>query len=226
MRKGLRITLWVLCGLLLLAALVLFVLYRASQRVPEFYREAMAVDPAGQRKASDKLVDDARKLNNSLRTEGRWEAAFTAEEINGWLAVELPRANPPLLPREVRDPRVAIDLDGVTLAAHVESGRFSAVVSLRVDVALQSPNVLTARIRKARAGAAPLPLPLNQFLAGITQAAAQANIALRWQQTGGDPVALITLPPAIHNGKEARVDAIRLKKDRIVLSGTTQRKSP
>jgi len=223
-RNPLRVTLLLLGGLLVLVGLALFLLYRASQQVPEFYREAVAVDPQAQKKAAGKMVERAAELNNSLQTKGRWEAAFTAEEINGWLAVELPRAEPPVLPPQLHDPRVAIAPDGVTVAAQAEYGGISTVVSLKLDVYLQSPNVLAVRVRDLRAGA--VPWRRDQVVQNVGRAAEHAGLAVRWQQIDGDPVALVTLPPQVDHGRTAHVDAIKLEKDRLVVTGTTERKGP
>jgi hypothetical protein len=222
MRRGLRITLLVLCCLLLVGAVVLLLVYRASQQVPEFYLEAMAGDAAAQRKASDRMVEQTARLNNNLRNEGRWQAAFSAEDINGWLAVELPRANPPVLPPQIHDPRADIEPDGVTVAARAERGGFSTVVSLKMDVYLESANVLALRIRSARAGA--VPWPLGQVVQNLTKAARHADFQLQWRQAGGDPVAVLTIPPLRRQGKEAKVDAVRLEKGQIVVSGNTERR--
>jgi hypothetical protein len=48
------------------------------------------------------------------------------------------------------------------------------------------------RVRKARAGA--LPLPLKGFLDRIADVALQSGLVLRWAQEDGDPVALFKIP--------------------------------
>jgi hypothetical protein len=226
MRKGLRITLLATCGVLLVVAIALFVLYLAARQVPEFYRQAMTADPLAQKQASGRMMENAARLNNSLRTDGRWQSECTAEEINGWLATELPRSEPPVLPPELHDPRVAIDPDGITLAARAEGGGLAGVVSLKLDVYLESPQVLALRIRKARAGA--VPWPLGEITRSITQAAEHADLPLRWRQADGDPVALITIPALRieHRVMAVRLDSVRLEKGRIVLTGTSHRQKP
>ena len=44
-----------------------------------------------------------------LTKAGHWEIRFTADEINGWLAVDLVKNHPNALPPTLKDPRVSID---------------------------------------------------------------------------------------------------------------------
>ena len=53
---------------------------------------------------------------------GRWQALFTAEQINGWMAVDLARNFPNTLPPGVVDPRVDIRPEGVTVACRYLEG--------------------------------------------------------------------------------------------------------
>jgi hypothetical protein len=209
----------VLGVLLVLAAIGLFILY-LSQRVPEFYREALTADTAVQKKGSEMMVQQATTLNSDARRPGRWEAVFTAEEVNGWLAVELPATHADALPPEMSDPRVAIQADGVTLACRVQRGGFSSVVTLKVDVYMESANVVALRVRKVRVGA--IPWKLDQVLQGIAKAAQRAELQLQWRQADGDPVAFITLHLQ-ERGKSIKVEKIQLEDDAIRIFGITER---
>jgi len=208
---------------LLVLAGALWSLYRASQQVPDFYREALSVDSAAQRKASNQMVRQASTLANDVRKEGQWEAVFTAQQINGWLAVDLVENHPRALPPAIRHPRVAIHSDEIAIACRVQQGKLNSVVTLTVEPYLQEPNVLALRIRKARAGL--LPIPLAELLDRASKAAADMKLDLRWQQADGDPVAVIRVPPPRdENNKLIRVEALRLGDGEIYVSGTTERK--
>jgi hypothetical protein len=219
-----RKVLIVVGGLVLLAAIGLLVLYGASQHVPDFYRQAMAQDRDAQKPARDRMLESYRKLNNDLHHDGQWQAAFTAEEINGWLALELPENQRKWASQELHDPRVAIDADGVTVAARVERGKFSSVVSLKVDVYLESSHVIAMRVRKVRAGA--IPWSPQQVMDGITKAAQRDDLRLEWRQADGDPVALITIPPLKIEKREVllSLDSVKLENGRMVVTGTAQRR--
>lgn len=205
-------------------SLFLFGTYRASQHVPEFYERAIHLEPVDQAKAGEELERQVLELHNEARQEGHWEATFTDEQINGWLAVDLPAKFPNSLPPEVRDPRVAIDPQQAQIACRYEGPKAQAVVSLAVDIHLtDEPNVIAVRIRQARAGL--LPLPIKQGLDRITTAAREAGIPLRWSQKEGDPVALVTLPLTHEQyGKRLlKLKSLELRAGEIYLAGETER---
>ena len=221
MRRWLRITILALFVVLGLAAIFLLVAYRATQHVPDFYREALTAESSAQEKDSDRMLQRAASLHNSVKRQGTWQGEFTAAEVNGWLATDLPRNQPQLLPRGFHDPRVKIEPDGVTLACLIERGGLRCVVSLEVDVYVDTPNVISLRVRKARAGA--IPWPLGQILEGVSEAGRRADLRVRWRQAGGDPVALISLPPVQGNrGKIIRIEKIGLDQGVIHVAGVTE----
>jgi hypothetical protein len=221
MRK-MRIAAALFGGLLLAAGLLACWLYWASQRVPGFYREAMASDPAAQKKASDALLRQATALASDAQKRGPWKAVFSAEQINGWLAVDLVENHADLLPPELSDPRVEITPEHVTIACRYRDGNLSAVFSLTAEPYLTKPNVVSLRIRKARAGA--VPIPLGKILDAISQAARQMNARLEWRQADGDPVAVISIPtPRDRNEKQLTVQVVELRQGEVYLSGQVKK---
>jgi hypothetical protein len=226
MVRRLKILLIVAGLLILAAAAALWTLYRASQRVPEFYAEAMRAEPDGQRQASDAMIERAAALTNDLKREGRWQALFTAEQINGWLAFDLPRNHPDLLPPEWSDPRVAIGPERIELGCRLRQGDVSTVLSITFEPSLPEPNVAALRIVSARAGA--VPLSRSRLTERLAEAAAAAELPLRWMDVDGDPVALIALPPLVDAKKKLRVsvDTLRLGEGEVLIGGTTQADAP
>jgi len=220
-RKKLRIAILVVCGLLLLIAGGLVLLHRASQQVPSFYRKAMAVAPNVQRECSDEMLRQTTALAGNVQKQGRWQARFTAQQINGWLAVDLVENHPKALPQTVRDPRVAISRDRVTLACRFRRSGFDSVLSLTIEPCLPEPNVLALRICNARAGW--LPVPLGSVLDHISKAATKANVQIRWRQVHGDPVVFISIPPARdRRDKVIRVEDLRADEKGLFVSGSTE----
>ncbi len=112
MRKTVRFALLAILVLGLLAVAAIFAVYRASQQVPEFYADEIAVPAEAQEKESDLMLRQVTTLHNDLQGKGRWRQVFKAQTINGWLAVDLPRNQPTLLPKGMHDPRVHIDPAG------------------------------------------------------------------------------------------------------------------
>jgi hypothetical protein len=198
--------------------------YRATQHVPDFYeRQLEAENPVVQRQRGDEFERQALELNNQIRKSDHWQARFSADEINAWLAVDMPEKFPEMLPDDVRSPRVAIEPDLFQLACRVENTRFSSIVSLGVQPYVTSePNVLALRVKQLRAGA--LPIPLGKYLEKIALQCAKAGIPLRWTEEEGDPVALVTLPldPEDFRNRHVKVEEIQLAEGALIVSGVSE----
>ncbi len=219
MRRVVAIT--SLAAILVLATVgsAMLALYRASQRVPEFYLAAVRVEPELQQGERDAFVARATALASDLNVAGRWQSLFTADEINAWLALELSTNYPDLLPAELRDPRVSLVKNLATVGCQYRSGEIDAVVSVHFEAYLHSPNVVAVRIHGARAGS--VPVPLGQILDGISHAARVLNLRLEWRKTQGDPVALITLPPLGDKPSETLcLESIELRDGELFVAGT------
>lgn len=219
-RKPLRILIVVASAGLLLALGSGLAVYRASQQVPEFYQQAIAADTSQQAVASKQMLQQATTLVSDAQKPGEWEAEFTDEQINGWLAVDLIKNHSEALPPEIKEPRVAIRPDGAAIGWRWETDDLSTIFSLDVEFYLAEPNVVALAIRKARAGA--VPLPLTRILDEVSAAAGDLNLHVRWLQADGDPVALITIPPPESDDKKVIVvESLELREGSIYLAGKT-----
>jgi hypothetical protein len=205
-------------ALLVAAGAGLFLAYRASQRVPDFYRAAIATASEDQIEARDAFVAQATALAGDLGEVGHWQSLFTADEINAWLALELARHYPEMLSGELHDPRVGLAAGEATVACRYERGGISSVLSLSFEAYLQEPNVIALRILRARAGA--LPIPLGRVLENISRAAQQLNLRLEWRRSQGDPVALVTLPQQGSGPAPWQLESLELRERELFVSGT------
>jgi hypothetical protein len=231
MRRRLKIAAWLSAAGIAALALAGFLLYRAGRHVPEFYREALAADPENQRTASHKIEQRAAALASNAQKEGDWHEVFTAEQINGWLAVklkpwlelELGKSSAEDTLAQIANPRVAITPGQFLLAFKYRNGFVATVVSLTVDVRLDEPNVIALRVRKARAGS--LPLPLDPFMKEISAAAGQSGWRIQWSEVQGDPEARISIP-SFHTRKnqESRLEALQLNDGELYVAGSTRRR--
>ncbi len=219
MKRVLIISAVVVASLLLLAVVVLLALWRASQSVPEFYANLLNSDPAEQRGASDMMIQKATLLTGDVQKSGRWEALFTEQEINGWLAVDLAENHQQSLPQTISDPRVAVESGGLQIACRTQRFGVETIVSVAFDVYLAEPGVLGIRVRRARAGA--VPLPLANVLEQIRDLGDRQGFLIRWQQIEGDPVALVRINPVVKGDKPVVIDTLELAQGEIYVSGTT-----
>ena len=194
-------------------------LYRSLYYVPEFYSQALALGAPELQKSNREMLRRTAALNNDLKRIGQWQALFTDQQINGWLAVDVPKNHPDLLPPEVRDPRVRIMPEGIFAGAKFE-GEVSAVISLQLAVRLTAPNVLAVRIHKARVG--DVPWPLDRVVEEVVAAAASWGLQVEQTQTDGDPVLLVTLPPDLQdNRRHILLEHLELRDGEVFLSGRT-----
>lgn len=213
----------IVCGVVLLAGLAgVWFVYRASQRPVAWYDEVLDVQPPEAGSAGDEMERRALALVSDLkRPTDRWEAIFTDQQLNGWLAEDLAKKHGGALPEGVSQPRVRFDPGGARVACRYETPQFTTVLNLQTEVYLtDEPNVVAVRIRNARAGA--LPLPLKRFMDTVTEAANRQGIGLRWTEEEGDPLALIDLPTE-HREVKGRLllKQLVLREGEIYLSGST-----
>lgn len=222
MRRLIRIVAILAAIVLLVVGVSMFSLYEASQQVPDFYRDAVAREADEQTEARDRFVAQVASLVSDLHHPGRWQSLFTAEQINAWLALELANGFPELLPEGLSEPRISLRDSEATIACRYENSEVSTVLSLTFDAYLKEPNVLVLRIRRARAGA--LPMPLAQVLDAVSHAARELKLRLEWRKTNGDPVALITFAPSEDSSRSPRLQAVELRDDELFLSGVIGQK--
>ena len=217
--------LWISAVVLLLSvAITLAVAYQATQQVPEFYLQAIKSNPQQQQQASTEMFNRGSRLLQKTKKHGRWQAEFTADQINGYLAIDLEKQFPDVLPAEVKDPRVAITPGRATIACRYESDRISSVLSLGISIYLSEPNVVALRVHKARAGR--LPLPLSEVLDVITTTAQHMELPLEWRQIDGDPVALITIPrPRDEANRPVILESLELREGLFYVAGKTLRRT-
>ena len=100
------------------------------------------------------------------------------------------------------------------------SGKISTIVSLEADVSLQAPSVIAVHVRRARAGA--VPLPLDKFLPEAIRSLENAGCLVELRQSGADPVLLITLPLRTSNGRTLVLTTLSVRDGEIDVAGETK----
>jgi hypothetical protein len=217
-RKAVPILIVASSVLLLVVGLAGLAIYRASKSTPRFYEQALARDTASQQQASEEFLQQATALASDIEINDRWQVAFTADQINGWLAVDVPKNMPEALPPEIRDPRVEIRPGQGTIACRLRTDAIDAVVSISVNVFVSAPNEIAIRFEQATIGA--LPVPLSKVIEPLGQAAAQMNLQLSWRQQDGYPVAVILLDDASSEDRHAlELEAIELRDNELLIAG-------
>jgi hypothetical protein len=194
--------------------------YRAASTVPEFYEESLALPPQEAHAAGDEFTATSFSLANQVREAGAWSAVFTDEQVNGWLAVDLPKKHPELLDPQFEEPRIRFHQDGLQLGVRRRVGAIKTVLWLDVEVKMSGAQEAALRFRHARAGS--LPLPLGNLLDSLTEVAKDLDLPLRWTTVDGDPTAIIGLPALGEDGLRYELDKLKVSDGRLFVSGRTQ----
>jgi hypothetical protein len=195
--------------------------YFAARQVRPFYQQALAVQPEVLERGSRELESRATALYSDVKQQGQWKALFTAEQINGWLATQLASEQNHDLPANVRDPRVAINKDTITLGFRTNSGGVDTVVTVDASVFLTDEGAVGIQLVSVRAGA--LPLPVMRLADQLADACTKLKLPVRWTQQNGKPVALVEL----HGDADADktqffIDSIKLGESELYVAGHTE----
>lgn len=203
-----------------LLCIAIWVIYASAQREPDFYKVALELEKqtlAEQGIAFERQVLD---LQNNARTMRQWQAVFTDDQINGWLASDFPEKFPGALPHSVSDPRVGIDKNALRVAFRFNSGRIKGIVQAEVDAfCTDVPGQIAIRIKKVSSGW--VPIPVNSIADRISAALRRLGAQVEWSEIDSDPVALIEIPAdKVRIGdKRVTIESIQLLENKLVLIG-------
>lgn len=200
----------------MLVGLLIYQLHRA----PDFYRQAVEQPAASQQVASDEFLSNVTATVSQAQRPGAWRTEFTEEQVNGWLAFDLPRNHPELLGESNHAPRVELD-ENIGRVAFEYRGLVNTVVCLELSAEVRDPRTVAIRLQSLSGGA--VPLPLGSVVEEVSAAAAQLNHEVHWTEEDGRPVALVTIPDLEENGQEITLVDVRLQPDRLVLVGETRK---
>lgn len=206
----------------LLGTAALVIIYLQSQSVPEFYLEAEVIpEPEVLRENADELEREVLDLSTKLRRDGEWQFKLQEDQINSWLMVDLVQKFPEAMPQEVSQPRVAIEEDRILAAARTNYSGLRSIVSVEAEpFATEIPHEVAVRLLAVRIGA--IRVPMKRIIDQITTTALERNIALRWDEMEGDPVAIVDLRTVAQGDTPPwELRGIELSEGEVVVSGRT-----
>lgn len=187
---------------------------------PEFYR-AMIKIPRDQRAAKAKrFVANSLQLRNDICNEPIWEAVFTDQEVNAWLAEDLVTHFADQLPPEVHEPRLMFELDHVTLAFELDQGPMKSVIWVVAKPEVIQGNVLELTLEKIRAGM--LPVPAERVLDRLAMIARAQGLDVSWKREGEYPVVTVRYTPT-KDRDDVMLDRVQVLKGEIRLIGRSNR---
>lgn len=195
--------------------------YYAAQQVEPYYEEALRTEPEVLERGSRELESRATALYSDAKQIGHWQALFTVEQINGWLATQLANDAGGGLPSNMRDPRIAISRDVFTLGFRSKSGGVETVISVDASVLITDDGSVGIRFMSVRAGA--LPLPILQLADELATACKKLKLPVRWTQENGRPIAIVNISNnASSENREFFIDSIELRNNEMYVAGHTE----
>jgi hypothetical protein len=188
---------------------------------PAFYRRGMAIDSDSLFTGSAAFIKQTSALIEKAPKKEGWETAFKEQDMNGWLSTDAVGLLGGPLSHAASDPRIAIESDRLAVGCKVGLGKLTVVPSAEFDVYVPEPHIVALRVRRARIGA--IPFPLSPLLGEISRQAESMGLLLHWEQSAGDPVAIVRLPPIRAKAKaELTLEAVELKDSLIIVRGSTE----
>lgn len=189
---------------------------------PAFYRKVVRLSAEQRAARAKRFVAQSLQLRNDICNEPRWEAVFSDEEVNAWLAEDLVTEFADQLPPEVHEPRVVFELDRVTLAFELDRGPlpFRSVIWVVARPSVTKPNVLELTLEKIRAGV--LPVPAEKVIDRIIENAQAQGLDISWKRVDDLPVVLVRYSP--HPEREdVLLEQLQIRDGEIRLAGTSNR---
>ncbi|MGB8854865.1 MAG: hypothetical protein WCC69_15025, partial [Pirellulales bacterium] len=206
----------------LVAAVVAGLVVAVTTSMPAFYRDRLDDGAAaGAEQAARRLITKVVGLQAAAKRVGPWEAAITENELNAWLALDLPRNHAGLLPAGVTAPRIELADHLVRLGMRAGVGPLSAVVSCGLEIRLREANQVECTVADARIG--PVPVPRGPLLHALAARLEPLGLMAEIRRGDGRSVLVVTLPAGV--GPAARrctVDALAVAPGEVLMAGETK----
>jgi len=187
---------------------------------PNFYRVLTDV-PREQREGKAKhFVASSLQLRNDISNERDWQAVFSDQEVNAWLAEDLVAHFADQIPPEIHEPRVAFGAGRITLAFQLDKGPIRTVIWVVAQARVPEDNVLALTLEKIRAGV--IPISADRFIEPIAEQAREHGLDIRWTRENGLPVALIHFSPD-QERTDVVLEHLNIRPGQIRLSGRSDR---
>ena len=184
---------------------------------------AASTDPvaSASQRAAGRMVTKASALHAAIGQIGDWGTAVTDDEINAWLAIDLPRNHPGWLPHSVREPRVLFLPGHVQIGARFAYGGLSAAGWLDLEIHLREVNQLGIVLADARVGL--IPLPRGAILRELARRINGLGRVTELRQLNGRTVLIVSMASTRETGGViSSLESLRISDGEAILTGTTR----
>lgn len=189
---------------------------------PAFYRSrAAAAPPGGAEPLARRLVTKASALRADFLRPGDWSTAVTEQEVNAWLATDLPRNHPQLLPPRVSEPRVAFGPRRISIGGRLALGPVGCVGSFEAEVALRAVNQVGIVVEAVRLGG--LPLPAGPVVRELARQCTALGLPTELRRLDGRTVLVVYISSAPEPGAASHwLESLSIDGGELLVAGTTK----
>ncbi len=199
---------------------ILGIAYYAARQVRPFYEQALRIEPQAMERNSRELESRASALYSDAKKLGQWRALFTAQQINSWLATQQAANKNGELLANIRDVRVAVARDCLTIGFQTKWSGVESVLSIDASLLLTDDGAVGVRFLSAHAGE--LPLPVMQVAGYLASLSKKRNLPVRWTQEKSQPIAIIRVEsnPSSED-RQFFIDSVELRDGELYVAGHT-----
>jgi hypothetical protein len=187
---------------------------------PSYYRHMVHLTRAQRAGQAKKFVAQSLQLRNDICNEPTWEAVFSDQEVNAWLAEDLVTHFLDQLPPEVNEPRLMFELDKVTLAFQLRQRGVESVITVVARPRVPEGNTVELTLEKIRAGI--LPVPADNVLDRIIEYARLHGVDVEWTRKDGYPVVVLRYTPNVER-EDVQLEELQIRAGQIRLAGRSDR---
>jgi hypothetical protein len=215
MHKTGRRLFWISLGLSVIAAIPIVGWFSLTYQ-PSYYRDIILLSREKRAGKAKKFVAQSLQLRNDICNEPSWEAVFSDQEVNAWLAEDLVTHFADQLPPEVDEPRVLFELDRITFAFLLKQGGVQSVITVLARPRVPGGNTIELTLEKIRAGI--LPVPADHVLDRIIEYARYHGVDAEWTRKEGYPVVLMRYTPNLER-EDVQLEEVQIRHGQIRLAG-------
>ena len=187
---------------------------------PSYYRAMVQLSQDQRERKAKHFVAQSLQLRNDICNEPSWEAIFSDQEVNAWLAEDLVTHFADQLPPEVHDPRVLFELNRIVLAFQLEKAGVQSVITVVARPRVPEGNTVELTLEKIRAGI--LPVPADHILDRIIEHARHHGVDVLWKRRDGYPVVVMRYTPHLAR-EDVQLEELEIRTGQIRLAGRSDR---
>jgi hypothetical protein len=172
-----------------------------------------------------RLVTELSALHAASGRPGRWETVITEREVNGWLAIDLPKNHAGLADRWGADARVEFLPGRFRFGCRLGAGPLSTIAWIEAEVRLRAVNQLGIVLTDARLGS--LPVPRGPIIKAIGRRIEQLG-AVTEVRRFEDHTALVVYIPSTTEaaGRSRWLESLLFSTGELALAGETKPVTP